>query len=37
VLWEIVWREIPYDGYEPVEIKKKVESGENLKADYGID
>ena len=37
LIWELVWREVPLDGYEPAEIKAKVESGEPLKANYGID
>lgn len=37
LLWEIVNREVPFDGYEGHEIKQKVESGEPLKANYGLD
>ena len=31
LIWELVWREVPLDGFEPAEIKAKVESGEPLK------
>lgn len=31
MLWELIWREVPYDGLEPQEIRAKVESGEPLK------
>jgi len=31
LLWELIWREVPYDGLEPQEIRAKVESGEPLK------
>lgn len=37
LLWELVWREIPYDGFEAHEIKQKIESGEPLKINYGVD
>ena len=37
LIWELVWREVPLDGFEPAEIKAKVEGGEQLKANYGID
>ena len=30
-------REVPYDGCEPPEIRQKVEKGEPLKANYGLD
>lgn len=35
LIWELVWREVPLDGFEPAEIRSKVESGEPLKANYG--
>ena len=37
LLWEILHREVPYYGLEPIDIKAKVESGENLKVAYGTD
>ena len=37
LIWELVWREVPLDGFEPAEIKAKVESGEPLKQNYGLD
>ena len=37
LIWELVWREVPLDGFEPPEIKAKVESGEPLKVNYGTD
>ena len=37
LLWELVERKVPYDGYEPGEIRAKVEAGEPLRANYGQD
>ena len=37
LVWELVWREVPLDGFEPAEIRAKVESGEPLKQNYGLD
>ena len=32
LLWEVVSREVPYDGLDPIDIKAKVEKEEPLKA-----
>jgi len=37
LLWEIVERKVPYDGFDAAEIRAKVDSGEPLRANYGID
>lgn len=37
LLWELVAREVPYDGLDVVDIKAKVEKGEALKTPYGTD
>ena len=37
MMWEIVERKVPFDGFEPAEIRSKVESGEQLRATYGND
>lgn len=37
LLWEIVCREVPYDGLEPGDIRAKVEKGEPLKLPYKTD
>ena len=37
LLWELVNRAVPFDGFEPAEIRQKVESGEALRADYRLD
>jgi hypothetical protein len=35
LLWELVAREVPYDGMEPVDIKEKVLAEEHLKLPFG--
>lgn len=37
LLWELVSREVPYDGLDPADIRYKVEKEEPLKAPYGAD
>jgi serine/threonine protein kinase len=37
LLWELVTREVPYDGLETADIKAKVEKDEPLKIPYGTD
>lgn len=37
MLWELVTREVPYDGLDPADIRAKVEKEEPLKAPYGTD
>lgn len=37
LLWEIIERRVPFDGFEPGEIRGKVEAGEQLRANYGLD
>jgi len=37
LLYELVAREVPYDGLEPADIKAKVEKGEPLRTPYGVD
>ena len=37
LLWELVSREVPYDGLDPGDIRGKVEREEPLKAPYGTD
>ena len=37
MLWEIICREVPYDGLDPVDIRSKVEKGESLRVPYGAD
>lgn len=37
LLWEIVMREVPFDGLEAADIRAKVEKGEQLKLPYNID
>ena len=37
LLWELVCREVPYDGLDPADIRAKVEKEENLKLPYGCD
>ena len=37
LLWETIERKVPFDGFEPAEIRAKVESGEPLRANYGLD
>ena len=32
LLWELVSREVPYDGLDPSDIRSTVEKGEPLKA-----
>lgn len=37
LLWELVHREVPYDGLDVTDIKARVENGEQLKIAYGTD
>jgi serine/threonine protein kinase len=37
LLWEIVMREVPFDGLDAADIRAKVEKGEQLKLPYNID
>jgi len=37
LLWETIERKVPFDGFEAGEIRAKVESGEQLRANYGLD
>ena len=37
LLWELVTREVPYDGLDPADIRSKVEKDEPLKLPYGTD
>ena len=37
LLWELVHREVPYDGLDPADIRGKVERDEPLKVAYGTD
>lgn len=37
MLWEIMNREVPFDGLDPADIRQKVEQEEKLKMQYGID
>lgn len=37
LLWETLERKVPFDGFETPEIRAKVESGEQLRANYGLD
>ena len=35
LLWELIAREVPYDGMEPADIKEKVMAEEQLKLPFG--
>lgn len=37
MLWELIAREVPYDGLDPIDIRAKVEKGEALRLPYGLD
>lgn len=37
LLYEVIAREVPYDGLEPLDIKEKVSKGEQLRCPYGVD
>lgn len=37
LLWELIQREVPYDGLEAADIRAKVEKGEPLKLPYNMD
>ena len=37
LLWEILERKVPFDGFEVGEIRAKVEGGEQLRVTYGND
>ncbi len=37
LLWELVAREVPFDGLDVGDIRAKVEKGENFKIPYGTD
>ncbi len=36
-MWELLCREVPYDGLDPADIRAKVEKEEALKIPYGSD
>ena len=35
MLWEIITRQVPYDGLDPADIRSKVLKGETLKHGFG--
>ena len=37
LLWETIERKVPFDGFDAGEIRAKVESGEQLRANYALD
>lgn len=37
LLWETLERKVPFDGFDTPEIRAKVESGEQLRANYSLD
>lgn len=37
MLWELITREVPFDGLDPIDIRAKVEKGEQLRLPYGLD
>jgi len=37
LLWELICREVPHDGLDPIDIRSKVEKGEPLRMPYGVD
>jgi len=37
MLWELIAREVPFDGLDPIDIRAKVEKGEQLRLPYGLD
>lgn len=37
LLWELVTREVPFDGLDAADIRSKVEKGEQLRVPYGAD
>lgn len=37
LLWELVTREVPFDGLDTADIRAKVEKGEQLRVPYGAD
>ena len=37
MLWELMTREVPYDGLDPNDIRVSVEKGEPLRLPYGLD
>ena len=37
LLWELVTREVPFDGLDAADIRVKVEKGEQLRVPYGAD
>lgn len=37
MLWELMTREVPYDGLDPNDIRIAVEKGEPLRLPYGLD
>ena len=37
MLWEIIARQVPYDGIDPTDIRSKVLKGDNLKHVIGAD
>lgn len=37
MLWELMTREVPYDGLDPADIRAAVEKGEPLRMPYDLD
>ena len=37
LLWELITREVPYDGLDPQDIRQRVEANEPLKVPYNVD
>ena len=37
MLWELMTREVPYDGLDPNDIRQLVEKGDQLRLPYGLD
>lgn len=37
MLWEIMTREVPFDGLDPADIRAAVEKGEQLRLPFGLD
>lgn len=37
LLWELVAREVPFDGLDVADIRSRVDKGEQLKVPYGTD
>eukprot|EP00350_Pseudokeronopsis_sp_OXSARD2_P004616 CAMPEP_0170550520 /NCGR_PEP_ID=MMETSP0211-20121228/8576_1 /TAXON_ID=311385 /ORGANISM="Pseudokeronopsis sp., Strain OXSARD2" /LENGTH=70 /DNA_ID=CAMNT_0010857121 /DNA_START=1447 /DNA_END=1659 /DNA_ORIENTATION=+ len=37
LLWELACREVPHDGFDPADIRARVEKEEVMKVPYGLD